>query len=425
MRRLLPVIGVVYFMAYIDRSNIALAKSELSADIGLSAAAFGLGAGLFFLTYALLEVPSNLIMYRVGPRVWITRIAVTWGLVTALTIFVRDEWSFYFLRLLLGAAEAGLFPTLMYMVTTWFAHKDRAKAVGWILFAPCFAMIIGGPIGGGLMELDGRLGLHGWQWLFLIEGIVTVVIGATVWFTLPDRPKDAKWLTADEAEALGRLAVGDEPHHSGGIRDNLRAAFGRPFIAVIACVYFLNQVVTAGLLFYTPAIVEELDVSGPFLIGLVAGLGGIGALAGVLLLPRLLSTLENQVMAVAIPLTGTLITAVVFVIVAQPHARIGLIALSMFFIVGAQPIFWSIAMARMSGIVAAAGLAFINTIGLTGGFVGPYLFGLSEGATGNASAGLSVVISAAILGLFLVPALVWALRRKDAAVRGPLVPAEQ
>ena len=185
MLRLLPVMFGVYFMSYIDRTNVALAKTALAADVGISAAAFGFGAGIFFISYAFLEIPSNLLMYRVAPRRWIARIAVTWGALSAVMMFVQGDLSFYVLRFLLGAAEAGLYPALMYMVTLWFAQRHRATAVGLIYLAPTIALIVGSPLGGGLMELDGLLGLHGWQWMFLIEGLVTVLVGVLVWFKLP------------------------------------------------------------------------------------------------------------------------------------------------------------------------------------------------------------------------------------------------
>src|ERR1700754_286770 len=168
MVRLIPLMCTIYFLSFIDRTNVALAKSALAADLGISAAAYGLGAGIFFIGYALLEVPSNLAAHRIGPRKWIARIAVTWGTLSSAMMFVQGEWSFYLLRVLLGIAEAGLFPALMYMVTLWFAPKDRAIAIGWIYIAPALALVIGNPIGGALMKMDGMGGLHGWQWMFLL-----------------------------------------------------------------------------------------------------------------------------------------------------------------------------------------------------------------------------------------------------------------
>jgi MFS family permease len=190
MARLLPLMCAIYFMSFIDRTNVALAKSALAADLGISAAAYGLGAGIFFIGYALLEVPSNLAAHRVGPRAWIARIAVTWGALSTAMMFVQGELSFYVLRVLLGVAEAGLFPALMYMVTLWFAPKDRAVAVGWIYTAPSIALIIGNPLGAGLMQLGGIGGLHGWQWMFLLEGLPTIVVGIILFFKLPNRPTE-------------------------------------------------------------------------------------------------------------------------------------------------------------------------------------------------------------------------------------------
>ena len=173
MLRLIPLMCAIYFMSYLDRTNVSLAKARLATDLGISAAAYGLGAGIFFLGYALLEVPSNLAAHRFGPRRWIARIAVTWGALSAAMMFVQGEWSFYTIRVLLGVAEAGLFPALMYMVTLWFAPKDRSVAVGWIYTAPALALVIGNPLGGAFMQMDGFAGLHGWQWLFLLGRVHT------------------------------------------------------------------------------------------------------------------------------------------------------------------------------------------------------------------------------------------------------------
>jgi MFS family permease len=413
--RLLPVMCAVYFMAYIDRTNVALAKTHLNADVGISAAAFGFGAGIFFISYAFLEIPSNLVMYRVGPRRWIARIAVTWGALSALMMFVQGDLSFYVMRFLLGAAEAGLYPALMYMVTVWFAQHYRATVVGFIYLAPTIALVIGGPMGGALMELDSALGLHGWQWMFLIEGLVTILVGVLVWFKLPQTPTEAKWLTPDEAQILTERATGDDHDHATHIRGNLRKAFGRPFVIIVALIYFFNQITNVGIVFNIPAIVEDLDVSGSFLIGLVSGSAGIGATIGVLLVPRLFAWYQREASAVGILAAATLVTSVAFMLTTSATARIVLIAVSMIFVFGTLPLFWSIAMARMSGLVAAASLAFINTIGLIGGFVGPYLFGLAETATDNPSAGFYVVIISSVIGVALAPLLARAIRREDAA----------
>jgi len=409
MTRLLPVLGIAYFMSYVDRANVGLAKTALEADVGISAAAYGLGAGLFFVTYALLEVPSNLIMYRVGARAWITRIAVTWGAVSAAMMFVQNELSFYILRLLLGAAEAGLFPAMMYLVTLWFSQRHRVTIVGLIYVAPTVATFIGSPMGGALMELDGLGGLHGWQWMFLIEGLITILVGGLVWFALPSKPADAKWLTAEEAAVLGERAAG--PEAPTRLRGNLRLAFGDPTVLLLAAIYFINQAIGAGVGFNFPALIESLGLQSPFLIGLVAGGSGITALAGVLIFPWLKRRFGHEVGLIGVGAAAGLVILVAFVVTTNPVLQVGLIILSSFFGIGTLPLFWSVAMARMSGVIAAASLAYINTIGITGGFVGPYVYGLIEEATGSLLAPYYVLIAVAAVGVALVPALALAARR--------------
>ncbi|WP_214401263.1 MFS transporter [Pseudonocardia lacus] len=414
MTRLLPVLGIAYFMSYVDRTNIALAKTALEADIGIGAAAYGLGAGLFFLSYALLEVPSNLVLYRIGARLWITRIAVTWGAVSAAMMFVQDELSFYALRVLLGATEAGLFPALMYMVTQWFSQKHRVTVVGLIYTAPCVAIILGSPAGGALMELDGAAGLHGWQWMFLVEGLVTILVGVLVWFTLPNRPADAKWLTEEEAAVLTERAVGQDAPSATRMRGNLRLAFGRPTVLILATIYFINQAISSGIGFNFPALIQSLGLSSPFLIGVVAGGSGIAGLAGVLFFPWLQRRFDREIALIGLCAGSGLVIVLAFPAVSSPTWSVGLIFLSSFFALGTLPLFWSVAMSRMSGLLAAAGLAFINMLGITGGFVGPVAYGLIEEATGSLVAPYYALAAAAAVGVGLVFALALAIRREKA-----------
>lgn len=412
MVKLIPLLCLIYFMSYIDRTNVSMAKTNLETDIGLSAAAYGLGAGIFFISYAFLEVPSNLIMYKVGARAWITRIALTWGAVTILMMFVQGEYSFYILRFILGAAEAGLFPAMAYMVTVWFAQEQRASVMGFIYLAPTIALIIGGPMGGALMEMDDIWGLHGWQWMFIVEGIITIAIGILLWFKLPSTPRDAKWLTAEEAASLTHYA-GVPEESDKHIRGNLGKAFGRPFIVLLALVYFFNQISSVGLVFNIPSIVESMNISSPFVIGLVSGTVGIGATLGVIIMPRLFGKSNREASWLGAMALGTLLTAVAYLFVESSVGRVLLIGVGAVFIFGTLPLFWSVAMARMSGVVAAAGLAFINTIGLIGGFVGPYLFGIAETKTGDPATGFFIVIVVSAASMALVPLLARALKRED------------
>ncbi|WP_277454422.1 MFS transporter [Janibacter sp. DB-40] len=404
--RLVPLLMAAYFMAFVDRTNVGLAKTSLEVDAGIDAAAYGLGAGLFFITYAALEVPSNLLLHRIGAKVWISRIAVTWGLITMAMMFISSPAVFYVLRLLLGAAEAGLYPGIMYLITTWFAQKDRATVVGLILTASSVAFIVANPIGGALMKMDGIGGLHGWQWLFVLEGIPTVLLGVLIFFLLPNSPQTAPWLDAEEAAELTRRAVGEEAHVEARPGAIVRNAMAKPFLLTIAAIYFMNQIATYGVIFFVPSIVEAMDVTDSFMIGLISGVVGIGAVIGVIVVPRVLKKDPgSEVRLIGITTAAAIVSAVAFIVVTDPVAQMIILSLTMLFIVGVQPLYWSVLMARLGGVAAAAGLAFVNTIGLTGAFVGPYAFGLSEKATGSPSSGLWVLVAATALGLLLVPVL--------------------
>jgi MFS family permease len=413
MARLLPLMVLIYFMSFIDRTNVALAKTALAADLGISAAAYGLGAGIFFIGYALLEVPSNLAAHRFGPRRWIARIAVTWGVLSTAMMFVQGEASFYVVRVLLGVAEAGLFPALMYMVTLWFAPRDRPVAVGWIYTAPSIALIIGSPLGAALMQLGGTAGLRGWQWMFMIEGIPTILVGILLYFKLPDRPSDVRWLSAEEAKSLEDHAVIDTHGHAELSSTNWIAALKRPTTILIALIYFLNQVAFVGLYFFTPSIVAQMHVKSPLVVGFLSSSVGIGFLIGVLLLPRIHRRVRNDCAFLGVLTAGVVASACAFIATHNQAAQIVLLGITGFFAGGVLPSYWSVAMKRLQGIQAAAGLAFINTVGLLGGFVGPYLFGLAETASGRSDAGFTVVVVASILGLLLVPLLAKAIKVED------------
>ncbi|NYI00407.1 MFS transporter [Cupriavidus plantarum] len=415
MRYLIPLMCAIYFMSYLDRTNVALAKVQLAHDLGITAAIYGLGAGIFFIGYALLEVPSNLIAHRVGPRRWIARIAVTWGALSAGMMFVQGEWSFYVLRVLLGIAESGLFPALMYMVTMWFAPKDRPVAVGWIYTAPAIALVIGNPIGGALMQMDGIGGLHGWQWMFLIEGLPTIFVGILLYYKLPERPSDARWLSRDEAQALTDRAVIED--HARLTSAHWMAALKRPTTVLIGLIYFLNQVAFVGLVFFTPAIIQQMHVTSPLVIGLLSGSVGIGFLLGVLTLPRIHRRTQSDCKFLWVLTAGSALTAAGILLTSNQTLQIVLLAGTAFFGGGVLPSYWTIAMKRLQGIHAAAGLAFINTIGLLGGFAGPYLFGMAEAATGRSASGFAVIIGAAVLGLLIVPLLARAIDNETGSGR--------
>lgn len=413
IRHLMPILLFAYFMAFVDRTNVGLAKDRMEVDIGLSATAYGLGAGLFFLTYALLEVPSNLVLHKIGARIWIARIAVTWGLISSSMMFVNGPVTFYVLRLLLGAAEAGLFPGLMYMITVWFAQKDRARAVGIVLLAAVFALMIANPIGGALMLLDGTAGLHGWQWMFLLEGIPPVLIGIYIFFRLPDGPKDATWLDDEEKAIVIDRAGAPEDGEGERLGVILKTVTRKPFLLLIAFIYFINQIVTYGVIFFVPSIVASLGVEGSLQIGFVSAIAFIGSFVGALVVPKI-NTRTNRPATIIVVLTLVFSALTVpFLMIDNGVLRMAILVLMSFCITGVQPLYWSLAMGRVIGVAAAAGLALVNTIGLTGGFFGPYLFGMAEDMTGSALSGMAIAGALSLIGALAVWPLRKALHRED------------
>ncbi|MWA14625.1 MFS transporter [Streptomyces sp. BA2] len=414
MVRLIPLLMVVYFTASIDKANIAMAKDSLGADIGLSAAAYGLGAGIFFISYMLLEIPSNLILHKVGPRWWIGRISVTWGVVTAATMFVHDEWTFYLARVLLGAAEAGLYG-LMYLVSVWLPQAKRAKAVGLLLASATTAGIAGAPIGSGLLSLDGTSGLHGWQWMFLIEGAASVVIGIVVWVRLPSRPENARWLRAEEASALTEAAAERGPTDPAPA-STISASLTNPTVLISAAVYLLLQAALSGPVFFGPAMVEEMGVSGTPAIGGVVALVTVGPLLGVLLLPRIYrrTGTGSEWALIAGSMSAALAASLALPSARGVVAQALLLGIAMLLVMGIATVVWAFAMTATSGVGAAAALAAVNSIGALGAFAGPFAFGSIEQSTGSALNGMYLVAALAAAIVVLTP-LVRSRQRSTAA----------
>ncbi|RKT13872.1 sugar phosphate permease [Paraburkholderia sp. RAU2J] len=398
IRKLMPLLVVVYVISFLDRTNIALARHTMSIDLGLSAAAYGLGAGLFFLTYAMLEIPSNLVMNKVGARLWITRIMVTWGVLSIGMAFVRGETSFYVMRLLLGAAEAGLFPGVMLYLTYWFTREERALATGYFLIGVCVANIVGGPLGGALLELDGMLGLRGWQWLFVIEGLPAVLLAIVVWKMLPDKPLEASWLSpAQAAEIEARLAAErDAQAGDGRASHSLRHALGDPQVWLAILVYFCHQLTIYTTIFFLPGVIGASGHFSPLMVGTLSATPWIAAAIGAAALPRFASTsARSRLLLVG----GLIVMALGLLIAAHSRPAIGLLGMClaafMFFVV--QSIIFTFPSSRLSGAALAGGLALVNSCGLLGGFVGPTVMGLIEQSTGSATNGLIVLAVALII----------------------------
>lgn len=401
LRKLMPLLIIAYIMSFLDRTNIGIAKERLEIDLGISATAYGIGAGLFFLTYALSEVPSNLIMHKVGARFWITRIMVSWGLISACMMFVQGEWSFYIMRMLLGIAEAGLFPGVMYFLTQWFVRKERAKANGLFLLGVSFANVIGAPLGGALLNMEGIGGLHGWQWMFLIEGIPACFLAIVVWKMLPDRPTQAKFLTYEEAASLeARIAAEDAAGAEASGTHKLTGVFRDKQILLVVGIYLSEQIAVYALSFFLPSIIGTYGELTSFQIGLLTAVPWIFAALGSYFIPRHATSGTKARKLVSTTMIGI---CVGFTLGAVSGPVVGLIGfcLGAFCFFAMQPILFTFPASRLSGSTLAGGIAFVNTIGLFGGFLGPYVMGFMEDATGSKFAGLWFVVAVCAVGAFL------------------------
>lgn len=422
-RHLLPLLIVAYIISFIDRTNIGMAKASMSVDLGLSATAFGLGAGLFFLTYSVLEIPSNLFLAKIGARRWIARIMITWGVISCAMAFVTGPWSFYAMRLLLGAAEAGLYPGIIYYLTLWFGREERAKATGLFLLGVCFANIIGAPLGGLLLNLDGVAGWAGWQWMFFIEGLPAVALAFVVWRVLPDKPADAKWLDKQDVAFIETTLAREarEASHAPSAFSLKKALSTRVFLLLVL-IYFTHQFSVYGLSYFLPGIIGSWGSLSPLQVGLLTAIPWIAAACGGVLLPRFART-ENRSRRML--MVGYLVMAVGMVIGATGGPALAMLGFSitafMFFAV--QSIIFSWLPSIMSGSLLAGSFGLLNCLGLCGGFLGPFILGAFEDRTGSATSGLWFAV-----GLLVVGALVATLIRSQVSpslAAGPVARGEK
>jgi ACS family tartrate transporter-like MFS transporter len=399
--RLLPVIGVGYGLAYMDRVNISFASLRMNGDLHFSATVYGLGAGLFFIGYALCEVPSNLLMLRYGPRRWLTRIMLTWGLLAAAMMFVRTPWEFYTLRLLLGIAEAGFFPGVIYYLTLWFPAQTRARAVSRFYIAMPLSSTMMGAIAGWLLGLDGRLGLAGWQWLFLLEGLPAALFSLVIWMMLPDGPAKARWLSVEEKTSLQlRLAADSIRAHMGHGTGVLRAMLS-PHVWLIGGYFFCALTCSYAFNFSAPAI---LQVATGWNVGQVGYLIAVFGLAGAVAMLANAAHSDRsgeRALHCVIPM---LVMGAAFLTAGSAHqAWIVVFSLAVSFVafMSMQGPALSVPTQFLAGRAAAAGIAAMNTIAMFSGFVGPLWMGRVKDLTGSYTLGLRglIVPSLAAAGL--------------------------
>ncbi|MBP3364159.1 MAG: MFS transporter [Pseudomonas sp.] len=400
--RILPFVALMFAMAIIDRSNIGFAKHALQADTGLSNAAFALGAGIFFVGYAVFEVPSNLMLHKIGARIWLSRIMVTWGLVSAAMMLAHDETSFYILRFLLGVAEAGLSPGVVLYLTYWFPQNQRGSAYGIYYFGVPVSLMVGGPVSGWLLE-SAQFGLTGWQWMFVTEGLAASIIGVFAFFYLTDKPRDAKWLNTEEKAAIEHELEKEQLQKANKGPSSWRAAMFNPVVLYFTLIYFTIQVSVYGVLFYLPTrIAELLGIGIGLKVGALTSIPWIATVCMLYLVTRHADRKGQQTRYAALMLAmaavgmigSTLSGNLVLVIMAFCVAAAGFITV--------QPLFWTLPTRFLGGAAAASGIAVIGALGNLGGFLAPTVKTWAEGYFNNPHAGMYFLAGTALLGALML-----------------------
>jgi sugar phosphate permease len=409
-RRLIPFLLLMYVIAFLDRSNVSFAQKEFEIDFGISAAAYAFGAGLFFIGYAVFEVPSNILLHKVGAKWWLARIMVSWGIVATCFMFVQGETSFYVLRFLLGVTEAGFFPGVILFLTYWIPARHLSRARGYFYMGIAIAGILGNPLSGGLLELNGVAGLRGIQWMFMVEGLIAVVVGVWAYFYLTDHPKDAKWLPEDQRLALAEtIAAEDTAKSEGHAPQKVWATLGNWRVWYFSAIYFCIQIAVYGYTFFLPT--QVVAITGQrigFQASLVTAIPWIFALASVAFFPGLADRTRKHrpigcalllCTAFGIVISGALSDTPVLAIAGLCLAAMGFVAM--------QPIFWTLPTEYLTGYAAAAGIGLINSLGNLGGFTAPIMRSYFDetigGNTGLYTLAIGAVMAAilfAITGLF-------------------------
>jgi D-galactonate transporter len=409
-KRLIPFLIVCYFVAYLDRVNVGFAALTMNQDLGLSQTAFGFGAGIFFIAYFIFEVPSNLLLERFGARKWIARIMLSWGILSGTMAFIPaiaratglgNENTFYLVRVLLGAAEAGFFPGIIFYLTLWFPAEYRARIVGYFMAAIPLSTVIGAPISGALLYLHGGLGFAGWQWLFIIEAVPAIILAGVVFFYLTDRPADAAWLAPDERSWLAeRLTL--EQRQRQAVRDySVAEALVNPRVIGLSLVYFGAVATNYGLSFFLPQIVKTFGLN-TFLTTLVSATPYAVGLVGMVWWGRRSDRVAERRFHNAFPLFVAAAGIAVSTALDDPTLKMIALCVAGFGIFACLPVFWTLPTAFLSGAAAACGIAVINSIGNLAGFAGPFAMGWIKDHTGSYTGGLLLLAALGLIAMGVV-----------------------
>lgn len=405
-RRLVPLMAVCYFFAYLDRTNLGVAALTMNKELGLSATAYGFGAGLLFLGYILLDAPSNLVMHRVGASRWMARIMVVWGIVAAACSAVQGETSFFILRFLLGVAEAGFFPGMILYLTYWFPAARRGTVTGLFMVAIPLSTALGAPLGGLLLKLDGVAGLSGWRWLFIAEGLPSVLLGFLLLWFLPDRPAKAKWLTGDEREWIDSTLAAENAATAARNPLSVRQAITHPRVIGLGFVYFALAFGLYGLGFWMPTILKaSLKIKDNFDVTLLTAAPYVIGAVAMVWWGRRCDRVGRSVLYTVAPMAvgGAALTVSAFLTSAPWLGYAGLCACAIG-VMAAFPCFWTLLPAFLSGAAVAGGIGMVNSIGNLSGFLGPYWVGwmtslFGSGKWGLVTIGLVMIAGAVLSGL--------------------------
>jgi MFS family permease len=405
-RRVLPIMLVMLVCNQLNRSNIGYAQDHLQADVGIGAAAYGFGAGLFFIAYAIFELPSNVMMDKYGAKIWLTRIMISWGIVSFMMAFVQNEMMFYVLRFLLGAAEAGFFPAVIFYFARWVPAGQRGKATAVFIAGSSVAAALSGPIAGLLLSLHDVLGLRGWQWLFGFEGVLSVVVGIIVFFFLDAKIQDAKWLTAGEKSALTATIDQEDAQHTkaNGKQDgkvNRWKMLLNPQILLLCGIYFSVQLSIYANTFWLPTIVKQIPGTTDLSVGFLSSIPWVCAVFAMYFAAKWQDKAKSKrpllVAALLVAAVGTLAAAV-----ATPVFALVFLAIAAMGFKSASPLFWTIPQSALHPLVLAPAIAIINSLGNLGGFVAPFGFGIIKEQTGSVVPGLFALAAASTVAAMLV-----------------------
>lgn len=386
--RLIPFLALLYFVAFLDRVNVGFAALEMNKDLGFSATVYGMGAGIFFLGYFLFEIPSNLILERVGARRWIARIMVTWGVISGSTAFVQGETSFYILRFLLGVAEAGFFPGIILYLTYWYPQRYKAQIVGAFMMAVPLSSVIGGPISTALLGIEG-LGLKGWHWLFILEAIPAVILGVAVWFYLDDGPAEAKWLTEAETSQIVSLLEHENRQKMSSRHLSLGTILMNPKVLMLGVMYFGLMTGMYGFSLWAPQIIKSFENSSNLMTGILTAIPSLCAAVAMFFWGLHSDRTGERRWHVFLPLLigGAGLTSSAMLthtpVLAMVALTVGAVG-----IYSALPGFWTFPTSMLVGTAAAGGIALVNSIGNLAGYFGPFAIGYMKDRTGTYSFGL-------------------------------------